>query len=641
MDGSNAFEESVLRFGVFELDCRAGQLRKSGVIVRLPPQPFKILTLLISRPDQIVTREDIRRQIWGDETFVYFDQGLNHCIRQIRAALGDDAETPRYIETLPRRGYRFIYPVKPAFIAPVATAPGDEHPIAGNASARRREGKSLLFNFAVLAPAAVILILAAVVSLNIAGLRNRLLGRATGPPRIRSIAVLPLKNLSGDPDQEYFAEGLTEELITTLGKISALRVISRTSVMRYKDATTPLPEIARDLNVDAIVEGTVQRAGNRVRITANLLYAPTDQHLWAESYERDLVDQLSLQDDVARDIATAIRVNVTPWEHTQLTTARPVNPKAHEDYLKGMQYWYKFTPQDWDTALGYYQLALREDPNSALAQVGICLVWFGRGQLGLRPPTEVVLSEKAAALKAIGLDSTLPEAHFALAVVRAWGDWDWPGAKAEFEEAIDLNPNFADARAFYSYYLMMMRRPEEGMRQMERALELDPLNGRYRVMYGVNLIWVRRYDDAIAQALLSLRTTPGNRVATTITWFGYFLKGMHEDALSAAKVRASNFAGSGAERALELGYAKGGYQAAMRRAADALAAYSYKSYVGPVNIANFYFQAGDKSKALDWLEKAFDAHDPNLPFALNLPVYDGLHSEPRFQDLLRRMNFPR
>jgi TolB-like protein/DNA-binding winged helix-turn-helix (wHTH) protein len=640
MDGSSLFEELVRRFGVFELDSRAGQLRKSGVVVRLPPQPFKILTLLTSRPDQIVTREDIRRQIWGDETFVDFEQGLNHCIRQIRAALGDDAETPRYIETLPRRGYRFVYPVTLGSITPSETAPGDGHAIAGEASAERREGGSLFFKLVALAVAVVMLIVAAVASLNVAGLRNRLLGRATGSSKIRSIAVLPLKNLSGDPDQEYFAEGLTEELITTLGKISALRVISRTSVMRYKETTKPLPEIARDLNVDAIVEGTVQRSGNRVRITANLLYAPTDQHLWAESYERDLHDELSLQDDVARDIATAIRVNVTPQEHTHLTTDRPVNPKAYEDYLKGMQYWYKFTPQDWDTALGYYQLALREDPNSALAYVGICLVWFGRAQLGLRRPSEVVSSEKAAALKAIGLDPTLPEAHFALAVVRAWGDWDWSGAEPEFEKAIDLNPNFADARAFYSYYLMMMRRPEAGMRQMDLAVELDPLNGRYRVMYAVVLTWVRRYDDAIAQALLSSRTTPGARVATTVLWFDYFLKGMQEDALSAAKVKISNLAGSGAERALEQGYAKGGYQLAMRRAADALAAYSYKSYVGAENIADFYFQAGDKSKALDWMEKALEAHDPNLPFALSLPVYDGLHSEPRFQDLLRRMNFP-
>ena len=489
--------------------------------------------------------------------------------------------------------------------------------------------------------ASVLVILFAVLGLlNVGGFRDRMFPRGTAPPRIRSIAVLPLENLSGDPQQDYFADGMTEELITSLAKISALKVIARTSTMRYKDTNEPLPQIAKELNVDAIMEGSVLREGGQVRITAQLINASTERDIWAETYVRDLRSVLALQSEIASAVADKVHATLTPTERSRLESAREVKPKAYEDYLKGMQYWYKATPQDWDTALGYFRLALKEDPNSARAYVGICVVWGGRSQMGAASAAEAVPKQKAAILEALELDPNLAEVHFALANIKAWHDWDWTGAESEFKKAIDINPNFADARAFYSHLLMVLGRPEDGLRQMERALQLDPLNGLYRALYAVDLFWVRRNDDAIKQAHMALRTAPGMPVAYSVLWDAYSLKGMHKEALDAAKASVGIYGSREVNIALEKGYSEGGYQTAMRRAADALVAYSRKTFVNPVDIAHFYDEAGDKDKALDWLEKGFDTRDPNMPY-LGVPAYDSLRSDPRFQAIIRRMNLPK
>jgi TolB-like protein/tRNA A-37 threonylcarbamoyl transferase component Bud32 len=339
---------------------------------------------------------------------------------------------------------------------------------------RRRMARAIPYAAAAVG---VIALLAVLLGLNVAGLRDKLKGR-TGPttPEIQSLAVLPLANLSDDPEQEYFADGMTEELIATLGKVSALRVISRTSAMQYKGAKKPLPQIAKELNVDAVIEGSVLRAGERVRITAQLIQASTDRHVWAETYDRDLRDVLALQSEVAQAITREIRSAITPGEHARLTTTRPVNPEAYEAYLKGMQHWYRLTREDLETAREYFDLALEKDPNYAPAHAGLVLVWIGRRQMGYTAPREGGPKAKAAALKAIELDSTLAEAHSALASVNCFYEYDWAGGEAEFKRAIELNPNYADARASYSHVLMFMKRPEEAMAQIQRALEIDPLN---------------------------------------------------------------------------------------------------------------------------------------------------------------------
>jgi TolB-like protein/DNA-binding winged helix-turn-helix (wHTH) protein len=626
----------LVRFGPFEADLRTGELRKQGLKVKLHGQPFQVLAMLLEHPGDLVTREEIREKLWPRDTFIDFEHSVNSAIKRLREVLGDDATTPRFIETLPRHGYRFIAPVEGALAPVFSPAKGGDAGITATAGARRvrlqrRWAAGAIFSVPVA-------LLAILVGLNVAGLRDRLLRHAAPVPKIESIAVLPLENLSGDPEQEYFADGMTDALITNLGKIKALRVISRTSVMRFKQTTKPLPEVGRALNVDAVVEGTVQRSGNRVRITANLLYAPTDRHLWAETYERELGDVLALQGDVARAIADQIRISVTPQEELSLRHARPVNPEAYEAYLKGMQYWYRLTPQDIDSALEYFELALKEDPNYAPAHSGVALVWIGRQQMGYTAPREAGPKAKAAALKAIELDNTLAQAHSSLATVNCFYEWDWAGADVEFKRAIELNPNYPDARALYSHCLMCMKRSEEGMAEIQRALELDPLNAFFRAFYAVDLHIPGRYDEAIAQFHKALRTSPELPFAHWELSCIFFTKGLCEESL--AEVKAYYAGDREMEEALTQGYEQSGYSGAMRRAADIRAARSRKTYVLPCDVAMLYVWAGEKAQALEWLKKGFEVRDPNMPYINVDPTYDRLRSDPRFQDLLRRMNFP-
>jgi TolB-like protein len=481
--------------------------------------------------------------------------------------------------------------------------------------------------------ALVLLLIVAAVSLD--WLRTRIRG---GAPQIRSLAVLPLENLSGDKEQEYFADGMTEELITNLAKISALKVISRISTMQYKSTKKPVPQIAKELNVDALIEGSVLREGGQVRITAQLIQASTDQHLWAESYQRDLHGVLALQGEIASAIAQKVRAAVTPTERARLAGARPVNPEAYDAYLKGMQSCYRITPQDTDAALEYFELALEKDPDFAPAYAGISLLWAIRNQAGYTPPREAGPKAKAAALKAIELDRTLGEGHAQLALVKFGYEWDWAGAEAEFKKAIEMNPNYPDARSVYSHYLMIMKRPEEAMAQMQRALELDPLDALVQVHHGFLLESAGRYDQAIVHWRNLLRTSPQNLMAHGRLSYDLFRKAEYEESLAETK---AYYAGDREmEEALTQAYAQSGYQRAMRRAADLLAARGRTTYTLANDVALQYAMAGEKVQALDWLERAFEARDPNMPYLNLYPEYETLRSDPRFQALLRRMNLP-
>ncbi|MBZ5516781.1 MAG: protein kinase [Acidobacteriia bacterium] len=487
---------------------------------------------------------------------------------------------------------------------------------------------------------ALVACLAVLVGRNVGGLRDRLLPGAAAP-RIQSLAVLPLANLSGDPQQEYFADGMTEELITNLAKISALKVISRTSVMQYKGTKKPLPQIAKELNVDGIIEGSVVREGGQVRITAQLIQASTDQHLWAESYQRDLRGVLALQGEIASAIADKVRAAVSPTERSHLASARTVNPEAYDAYLKGMQHWYKLAPQDMDTALEYFELALKKDPNYAPAYAGIALVWGGRQHMGYTAPREAGPKMEAAALKAVELDNTLAQAHYSLAWVNFYSKWDWAGAEVEFKRAIELNPNYPDARALYSNYLVIMKRPEEGMAQIQRALELDPFNAMFQGWHAADLALAGRYDEAIVQFRKALRASPDLAFAHWMLSDIAFSKAMYEESLAEIKATYASIGDREVEEALTQGYAQSGYRGAMRRAADILAARGRKTYVLPTDVAALYVWAGEKAQALEWLEKGFEVRDPGLPSMLNGdPTFETLRADPRFQDLLRRMNFP-
>jgi TolB-like protein/Tfp pilus assembly protein PilF len=477
------------------------------------------------------------------------------------------------------------------------------------------------------------------VGLNVAGLRERLLG-GVAPGQITSIAVLPLENMMGDSEQDYFVAGMHEALITELSKIGALTVISRTSAMRYRNTDKSVPEIARELGVDALIEGSVLRAGNQVRITAQLIEAATDRNLWADNFDRELRDILALHSEVARAIAREIKIAVTPEETRRLASARPVNPEAYEAYLKGWFHLYKLTPESLDIALQYFELALEKDPNYALAYVGIAETLGTRGHIGLVPPREAFPKTKAAALKAIELDDTLGEAHDILANVRFYLEWDWPAAEREYRRAIELNPNYAEVRRTYSLFLASTGRREEALAEMERCLELDPHNSLFQFNFGLRLLELGRYDAAIAQLQKVLRTDPNFAFGHRGLWAAFHQKRMYEEAVAEAKKFFALRGDSEVAEVLARGYAQGGYAGAMRRAAEKLAARSKLTYVQPTRVAHLYANAGEKERALDWLEKAYQERNSQLVYINVAPQWDSLRDDARFQDLLRRMNFP-
>jgi TolB-like protein/tRNA A-37 threonylcarbamoyl transferase component Bud32/Tfp pilus assembly protein PilF len=493
-----------------------------------------------------------------------------------------------------------------------------------------------------LGASALVTCFAVLIGLNVGGLRDRLFGRIGGPPRAIKLAVLPFANLTGDPEQEYLSDGLTQEMIAQLGRLhpQSLSVIARTSVMRYKKSDKPIDQIGRELGVDYVLEGSERHEAGRIRITAELIQVRDQTQLWAESYERELAGVMALQSEVAQKVAGSLALTLLPAEQARLANVHAINPEAYDAYLKGLHHWYMFTPSDFDTALQYYELALAKDPNYAPAYAGVALIWASRSQAGWVTHSEATPIAKAAALKAVELDPANAEAHFALAGVRAWHEWDWADAESEFKRSIELNPSYPDARAFYSHLLNHLRRPKEAMTQIERAMELDPFNELFQSLYAVDLLYVRRYDEAIAQCRTALRTVPDHPVAQNILWWALSLKRMQNEALAVSKAYLNGvYRDRDVEKAFDRGYAEGGYSGAMRRAAEALAAHFRKSYVNPSDIAQLYLEAGEKAQALEWLEKGVEVRDPNMPY-IGAPFYDSLRADPRFQALLRRMNLP-
>ena len=456
------------RFGVFEVDLRAGELRKHGLRVRLQEQPFQVLAMLLKHGGEVVTREELQKELWPADTFVDFDHGLNKAINKIRDALSDSAESPRFVETVARRGYRFLAEVRVVDPAPVRSSePAIEAPfqsqdraaLSGELAAHKRLGPSVGWRIS----GSVVVLLLVILTAWAFHSRNR------PSPVIRSLAVLPLESLSGDASQDYFADGMTDELINDLGQISALRVISRTSVMSYKRARKPLPQIARELNVDAVVEGTVLRSGEQVRITAQLIQASDDKHLWSLSYEGDLRDTLALQNQVARTIAEQIRISLNPQEQAALRNMRVVNPEAYVSYLTGRYFWNKRTADGLKAAAAYFTQSTDDDPSYARAYSGLADTYalLGDWQYGVMTPKEALPKAKAAAIKALQLDSALGEAHNSLAFCLDGFDWDFESAEKEFRQAIELNPGYATAHHWYAWHLSLVGRNSEALAEMK------------------------------------------------------------------------------------------------------------------------------------------------------------------------------
>ena len=649
----------VVRFGTYEVSLQSGELRKAGVRIRVQQQPLKLLEALLERPGEVVTREELRSRVWPNESFGDFDQAVNIAIAKLRSALGDSAENPRYIETLPKRGYRFIAEV--SFVDPdgrtrrpesaSADSTGGEpgHQLHGNGLAvppATEPAPQLQNPGLAVAPQArlrstrrVIIALALVLSLAILSV---LLFRSRGhAPAIRSLAVLPLDNLSGDASQNYFADGMTDQLITDLAQISALRVISRTSVMVYKGARKPLPQIARELNVDAVVEGTVLRAGDQVRITAQLIDASTDKHLWSQSYEGDLRNTLELQDRVARSIAEQIQINLTPREQAALKRVRVVNPEAYESYLKGRYFWNKRTADGLRVALAYFNQAIEEDPNYAQAYSGLADTYalLGDWQYAVMTPKEAYPKAKAAALKALELDSSLGEAHNSLAFVLDGYDWDLDAGGKVFRRAIELNPGYATAHHWYAWHLALLGRYDEAIAEMKKAESLDPLSLIINADLAELLLLAHSSDESMRQSRKTIEMDPNFAMAHNQLGQAYLQQHMYKEAVIELQ-RAVQLAGESPTCIANLAraYARSGQRNEAVKLLSELKMSSTPGYSHASEIAVIYVSLGDTDQAMNWLEQGYaERFNPGV---LIRPGFDPLRADPRFQKLAHRVGLP-
>lgn len=631
-----------LSFGVFDLDLGTGELRKRGVRVRLQEQPFQVLAMLLEHRGEVVSREELQQKLWPANTFVDFDHGLNKAINKIRGALGDSADTPRFVETVARRGYRFVAdvtvdepvpvpdPVATAMTPLAAVATAENFPITRSRSVRAPKRRTWV----------AVAVLAGVLAIALAAWKVSS-GTATPVP-IRSLAVLPLESLSGDASQDYFADGMTDELIADLGQISALRVISRTSVMGYKHTRKPLPQIARELNVDAVVEGTVLRSGEQVRITAQLIEGATDKHLWSQSYQGALRDTLALQNTVARAVADQIRVKLSPQEQAALMSVTVVNPAAYESYLKGRYFWNKRTANGLTAALAYFNQAVDENPTYAQAYSGLADTYalLGDWQYAVMTPREALPKARAAAIKALELDATLGEAHTSLAFCLDGFDWDFNAAEQEFQKAIALKPAYATAHHWYAWHLALLHRYDQAIAEMRKALNQDPLSVIINADLAELLAMAHSYDESIRQSQKTLELDPNFALAHNHLGQAYLQMHRNEQAIAELQ-KAVALSGGSATCVANLARA---YAAAARRSeAVALlndlksrsnARHSYAS-----EVAVIYASLGDADQAMAWLEKGYE--ERFNPGVLIRPGLDPVRQDPRFQNLVARLGLPR
>jgi TolB-like protein/DNA-binding winged helix-turn-helix (wHTH) protein/Tfp pilus assembly protein PilF len=646
MAGNGSVEGHVgsrILAGQFEIDMAAGELYKSGRRVALQEKPFRVLSALLRHPGELVTREDLQSQLWSVDTHVEFDEGLNTAIRKLRTAFGDSADNPRFIETVPRRGYRFIAPVsKVEMVAAVAeVSAGHSAPVLASSPTHSKSRRSPVWGIAL----GSLLLLAVVLAVMPGVLRGAwgLFSRrpeAIGAPQIRSLAVLPLENLSNDSSQDYFADGMTDQLITDLGQIKSLRVISRTSVMQFKGVSKPIAQIARELNVDAVVEGTILKSGSQVRITAQLIQAPLDKHLWAQSYEGDLHNVLSLQNKVANAIAEEVQVTLTPGERVLPRAGRPVDPEAYEDYLQGRYFWNKRDGDALERASEYFQKATSIDPNYAPAYAGSAQTYaLFAGNTG--PKDEFVAAGKKAANQALLLDPNLAEAHTALALLLS-GEYNFKDEEREFKLAVTLDPNYATGHHWYGeVYLVQMGRFEEANREMKQALALDPASRIIATDWGTVLFWERRYDEAYKQLSKVIAMDAG--FSEAYLWRGRVLLklGKYPAAIDDLETaHRINHASQIISPTLAYAYGVSGNRAKANLQLHRLLAESRQRYVSPWAIGLVYLGLGDKPRSLDWFEKAVREHSPEMTAVWVAPEADSLRQEPRFKELLSVMKLP-
>ena len=616
----------VIKFGAFEVDLKARAVRKFGMRQRLSGQPFQVLHALLERPQEVVTREELRQRLWPDNTLVDYELALKKAVNRVREVLGDSAENPRFIETIPRHGYRFIGSIE---------APSQ--PQAPAATAASPKSRKALWRLA--GGLALVVILAALIAFNAGKLRTRIF--ATSNPQIRSIAVLPLENLSKDPGQDYFSDGITDALTTELAQIGSLRVISRTSAMHFKGTRETLPQIGQELNVDAVVEGTVARSENRVRVTAQLIEASSDRHLWARSYERDLKDVFALQDDVARDIAEEIRVKLTPQERTRFARARPVDPEAYEAGLKGRYYYEKLSIPGFQESLKYYQQAVGRDRTYAPAYVGLAASYKELGVWGALPPKEAASQARDAVEKALALDDTSGDAHAVLGHVHFLWDWDWPSAEREYKRAFELGPPSTDTSIQYAVYLSAMGRHDEAVTIMRGARASDPVSQPSNGLLGTVYYWSHRFDEAIDQFQKSLALHPDSAFDHRSLGTCFERKAMYSEAVEEyLKAKTSDGVGQEELTRFRQAFVKSRMNGFLQEELKSAIASSKSRYVDPYWIAILHARLGDKDEAFQWLEKAYQERSHSMAFIKTEPMFDSLHSDARFQGFIRRLGLP-
>ncbi len=636
---------SPYKFAEFELDSASFELRRQGRSQKLERIPMELLILLAERRGSIVTRQEIVDRLWGKDVFLDTEHGINTAIRKIRLTLKDDPDHPRFIQTVTGKGYRFVAEIngaKPEAPLPpqaiwgqppslptlsrVEGSSGSEASGRGDSAVLTAHPTKSILQLAIVV-SAIILLAVSVLALNLGGLRARLF--PTHAAQIHSIAVIPLANLSGDPSQDYFADGMTDELITALAKNRNLRVVSRTSAMQYKGVKRPLPEIARELNVDGILEGSIERTSNRVHMTVQLIYAPADTHVWAESYDRDLNQAYSLPGELSQTIAKEVKAATSP-----APPQRYISPEAHDAYLHGRYFWFTFNVPN---TLPYFEKAIQLQPDYAAAWSGLADTYDIDGMMN-RSPSEVSEKAHAAALKAVELDPSLAEAHNSLAAWYLFYAWDPARAEVESRRALELDPNFAEGHHVLSYLLEVQQRYSEAEVEARRSAELDPFVHTSEL--GFFYLRNHQYDAALKELNMQRAAHPDDtEVAMTLANL-YWLKGMYKESQSEYERGLDLQHDSATKDAAHHAWITGGEPAVERWGAAHIKALARKHYFETDFIASIVAFTGDKDETMKYLEASYSTHDPDLIFIQNEPLFDFLHTDPRYQSLVKKMALP-
>jgi TolB-like protein/DNA-binding winged helix-turn-helix (wHTH) protein/Tfp pilus assembly protein PilF len=631
------FTAQEFHFGDFTLDHSSYRLQRGQRRLRLEKLPMELLILLVQRRGELVPREEIASRLWGKDVFLDVDHSINTAIRKIRLVLRDDPEKPRFVETVVGKGYRFVGPViynngdSSAAAQPLSTP---TH-LASAPAVLSNKARVVSARLWLLAAAAVLALFTVAIVLNHRGGAG-----GAGQPAIKSLAVLPLKNLSGDPAQEYFVDGMTEELIGRISTIHGVRVISRTSAMRFKDTRQSVPEIARALHVDAVIEGSVIREGSRVRVDVQLIRGATNEHIWAGEYERESGGIFVLQEEVARTIAGQIEISLTPQERVGLADTRAVGPEAHEAYLKGRYYFNQRTEEAVNKSVAYFEEAIAQDPMYASAYSGLADAYAMLGFRGAYPSKDALAKAKAAALKAIQLDNTLADPHASLAFIAETHEWDWGTAEREYKRALELNPDDARAHHWYAGYLMYVGRYDEGIAEAKRARDLDPLSLPVNNALAGRLLVAGRYNEALVQVQKTLELNPNFAPAHQTLGWAYLRTGKHQEAIQEFQKAVQLSGTDDTDFVLDLGfaYATSGKREEARRILAKLKRRHEQRLAPSGSIAIVYGALGEFNEAFAWLEKAYEERDPELTY-LNVPVrrFEPLRHDARFEQLVRRI----